>query len=158
MERKRGFEIAKGYENKEINIPKRQTEHAAGYDIEAAENVIIPKFYPGVKPTLIHTGLKAYCQNDECYILLNRSGGPKKGLVLANGIGLIDADYYENPTNDGEFLYQYYNFSDHDIEIKKGDRIGQLVFLKFGIADGDTASGKRQGGFGSTDNKQTGEN
>ena len=60
MDRKRGFEIAKGFENKEINIPVRKTKYSAGYDIESAENCIIPVFKNGMKPTLIKTGLKAY--------------------------------------------------------------------------------------------------
>ena len=81
MEKLRGFEIAKGFENKGINIPVRKTKNAAAYDIEAAEDVIVPVYKPGIKPTLIPTGLKAYCQDDECYLLLSRSGGPKKGLL-----------------------------------------------------------------------------
>ena len=147
----RGFEIAKGWEEKDIHIPVRKTAHSAGYDVEAAEDTIIPKFAPGIKPTLIPTGLKAYCQNDECYLLLNRSSGPKKGFLMANGIGLIDSDYYGNTDNDGHFYFSYFNCSDHDIEIKKGDVIGQVVFTKYFICDNDCASGIRKGGFGSTD-------
>lgn len=150
MEKIRGFEIAKGYEDKGINIPIRKTAHSAGYDIEAAEDVIIPKFVPGIKPTLIPTGLKAYCQPDECYLLLNRSSGPKKGLLMANSVGLIDSDYYGNEDNDGHFFFAYFNCSDHDIQIKKGDAIGQLVFTKYLIVDNDVATGIRKGGFGST--------
>jgi dUTP pyrophosphatase len=149
----RGFEIAKGYEDKNINLPIRKTKYSAGYDIEAAENVIIPAFKPGQKPVLISTGLKAYCQNDEFYMLVNRSSGPKKGLVMANSIGIIDADYYGNETNDGQFYFQYYNFLDHDIEIKKGDIIGQVIFQKYLICDDDKAEGVRTGGFGSTGTK-----
>ena len=93
----RGFEIASGWENKDIRLPRRQTAHAAAYDIEAAEDTVVPKFQPGVKPTLVATGLKAYCQPDECYFIFNRSSGASKGLVLANGVGIIDADYYNNP-------------------------------------------------------------
>lgn len=148
----RGFEIAKGYEDKEIHLPVRKTKHAAGYDIEAAEDVIIPKFTLGGRPTLIPTGLKAYCQEDEFYMLVNRSSGPKKGLVMANSIGIIDADYYENESNDGHFFFQYYNILDHDIEIKKGDIIGQVIFQKFLIVDNDQSEDvTRKGGFGSTD-------
>ena len=58
MEKLRGFEVAKGYEDKGIHIPVRKTAHSAGYDIEAAEDVLMPKFEPGMKPTLIPTGLK----------------------------------------------------------------------------------------------------
>ena len=147
MKKIRGFEIAKGWEDKDIHIPVRKTAHSAGYDVEAAEDLIIPKYVPGIKPTLIPTGLKAYCGEDECYYLLNRSSGPKKGF------GLIDSDYYENPDNDGHFYFAYFNCSDHDIEVKKGDIIGQVVFSKYLVVDNDNAFGKRQGGFGSTDKK-----
>lgn len=149
----RGFEIAKGFEDKDIHLPERKTAHSAGYDVEAAEDIVIPKYYPGIKPTLIPTGLKAYCQEDECYLLLNRSSGPKKGFLMANSVGLIDSDYYENPENDGHFYFAYFNCSDHDIEVKKGDVIGQVVFQKYLTVDNDIASGIRTGGFGSTDLK-----
>lgn len=149
--RTRGFEIAKGYEDKDIHIPVRKTANAAAYDIEAAEDTIVPVYKPGIKPTLIPTGLKAYCQPDECYLLLSRSGGPKKGLLTPHGLGLIDADYYENPTNDGNLLVQVFNCSDHELLIKKGEAIAQVMFLKYLICDNDNAQGKRKGGFGSTD-------
>ncbi len=146
----RGFEIAKGYEDKNIKLPVRKTKYSAGYDVEAAEDITIPKFVPGIKPTLIPTGLKAYCGPDECYLLLNRSSGPKKGFLMANSVGLIDSDYYGNEDNDGHFYFAYFNCSDHDIQVKKGDVIGQVVFTKFLIVDNDAAEGKRKGGFGST--------
>ena len=150
MEKKRGFEIAKGWEDKGINLPVRKTAHSAGYDIEAAEDVTIPKFVPGMKPTLIPTGLKAYCEPDECFLLLNRSSGPKKGFILANSVGLVDSDYYGNEDNDGHFMFAFYNIKDEDITIKKGEAIGQAVFQKYFVADNDAAEGERVGGFGST--------
>ena len=153
MDRLRGFEIAKGGEDKGINLPKRSTKNSAGYDVEAAEDIIIPKFTPGIKPTLIPTGLKAYCQPDECYLLLNRSSGPKKGFLMANSVGLVDSDYYGNEGNDGHFYFAYFNCSDHDIEVKKGDSIGQVLFTKYLVVDNDNAAGVRVGGFGSTDKK-----
>ena len=147
----RGFEVAKGFEEKGINLPVRKTKNSAGYDVEAAEDVVIPVFKAGQKPTIVKTGLKAYCQEDEVYLLYNRSSNPgKKGLVMANSVGVIDADYYGNPDNDGHFMYAYYNFFDHDVEIKKGDIVGQVVFQKFLVTDDDNASGERLGGFGST--------
>ena len=147
----RGFEIAKGWEKHNINLPKRSTAHSAGYDIEAAEDTTIPMFRPGITPTMIATGLKAYCQPDEFYIIANRSSGASKGIVLANGIGVIDADYYNNADNDGHFRILAFNVSDHDITIKKGDRIAQVIFQKFLTIDNDDSTGKRTGGIGSTD-------
>ena len=154
MEKLRGFEIAKGWEDKNINLPKRSTKYAAGYDVEAAENTIIPAFKPGVKPTLIPTGLKAYMQDDEVLCLYNRSSNPKKkGLVLANSVGIVDKDYYGNADNDGHIMYAMWNFKDEDVKIEKGERIGQAIFQKYLIADNDSADSVRTGGFGSTDKK-----
>lgn len=149
--KQRGFEIAKGWEDKGINLPVRKTKNSAGYDVEAAEEMVIPPYKPGQKPTLIPTGLKAYCMEDEWYMLANRSSGPKKGFVMANSIGIIDSDYYENESNDGHFYFQYYNFGTQDLIVKKGDVIGQVIFQKYLLADNDIAEGTRTGGFGSTD-------
>ena len=151
MERKRGFEIAKGFENSNINLPQRSTKKSAGYDIESAEDCIIPAFKLGQKPTLIKTGIKAYMGSDEVLILANRSSNPgKKGLILANSIGVIDSDYYGNPDNDGHIMFAFYNIKSEDIEIKKGERIGQGIFQKYLTVDNDNANGERSGGFGST--------
>lgn len=151
MKKLRGFEIAKGWENCEIKLPERATAHAAGYDIAAATDIVVPVFQPGVKPTLIPTGLKAYCQPDEFYSIINRSSGAGKGIVLANGLGIIDADYYNNATTDGHFQILVFNVSDHELVIHKGDRIVQVIFQKYLTVDDDQAQGERTGGFGSTD-------
>ena len=151
--KQRGFEIAKGWEDKGINLPVRKTKYSAGYDVEAAEDVVIPSYKPGIKPTLIPTGLKAYCMEDEWIMLVNRSSGPKKGVILPNSIGVVDHDYYNNIDNDGHFYFQFWNFKDEDLVIHKGDVIGQAIFQKYLITDNDNAEGKRIGGFGSTDKK-----
>ena len=151
MDKKRGFEIAKGFEDKGINLPERKTKFSAGYDVEAAEDCIIPSFKKGNKPTLVKTGIKAYMQDDEVLILCNRSSNAgKKGLVMANGIGIIDKDYYGNPDNDGHFMFSFFNIKEEDIKIKKGDVIGQAIFQKYLVTDDDSAEGERVGGFGST--------
>ena len=150
--RKRGFEVVKGYEDKDIHLPVRKTKYAAGYDVEAAEDVIIPVYKPGIKPTLIPTGLKAYCEPDEFFMLVNRSSGPKKGFLMANSIGIVDHDYYNNEGNDGHFYFQYFNCSDKEIIIHKGDVIGQVIFQKYLMVDNDKPEDKiRAGGFGTTD-------
>ena len=162
----RGFEVCSGYND--INIPVRKTKNSTGYDIEAAQTTLIPSlwkiifknlklFFNGknnfeeIKPTLVSTGIKSYFLDDEVLILANRSSNPgKKGLILANSIGVIDKDYYGNPDNDGHIMFAFYNIKDEDIEIKKGDCIGQAIFQKYLIADDDSAEGERTGGFGST--------
>ena len=151
MEKVRGFEIAKGFEDKNINLPERKTKYSAGYDVEAAEDVIIPSFKKGANPTLVKTGLKAYMGDNEYLMLANRSSNPKKkGLILANSVGIIDKDYYENEDNDGHFMFAFYNIKEEDIMIKKGEIVGQAIFMPFLIADNDEAQGTRKGGFGST--------
>lgn len=151
MEKIRGFEVAKGFEDKGINLPVRKTKYSAGYDIEAAEDVIIPSFEKGMNPTLVKTGLKAYMQDDEVLMLYNRSSNPKKkGLILANSVGVVDKDYYGNQDNDGHIMFAFYNIKDEDVTIKKGDAIGQAVFQKYFVTDEDEAEGERMGGFGST--------
>ncbi|MBQ9018980.1 MAG: dUTP diphosphatase [Bacilli bacterium] len=150
----RGFEIAKGFEDKNINLPVRKTKFAAGYDIEAAEDVVIPSFKKGMAPTLIPTGVKAYMEDDEVLYLYNRSSNPKKkGLILANSVGVVDKDYYGNPDNDGHIMFAFFNIKDEDITIKKGEAIGQGVFAKYLVTNDDIAGGDRTGGFGSTDKK-----
>jgi dUTP pyrophosphatase len=164
----RGFEICKDYLDKDMILPKRQSLHAVAYDIYAPEDIVIPsiwknifenakKFISGnkdyieIKPYAIYTGIKAYFQEDEVMIIANRSSGPSKmGLVMSNSIGIFECDYYSNPSNDGNIIFQYYNFFATDCIIKKGDRIGQAYFQKFLIADNDDAQGVRQGGIGST--------
>ena len=164
----RGFEICKGYEDKEIILPKRGTKHSVGYDIYAFEDILIPsiwksvfknfknlcngkKEYTDITPTKIYTGVKAYFQEDEVMIIANRSSGPSKlGLVMANSLGIFECDYYNNPSNDGNIIFQYYNFFPYDITIKKGEKVGQAYFQKFLIADNDKAEGVRIGGIGST--------
>ena len=151
----RGFEIAKGWEAKNINLPVRKTKHAAGYDFEAAEDTLVPSFKKGVNPTLIPTGIKAYMADDEVLYLYNRSSNPKKkGLILANSVGVIDKDYYNNPDNDGHIMFAFYNMKEEDIIIKKGEAVGQGVFMKYLVTDDDKATGIRTGGFGSTDKKK----
>lgn len=106
----------------------------------------------GFKPTLVPTGVKANMFVDEYLQLANRSSNPKKGLVLANGIGVIDKDYFENEDNDGHIFFAFFNFSENDYVIKKHDKIGQGIFHKYLLTSDDTAKGIRNGGFGSTGN------
>ncbi len=104
-----------------------------------------------LKPTLVPTGIKAYMQTDEFLQLANRSSNPlKRFLLLANGVGVIDADYYNNPDNEGHIMFQFVNFGVTDVTIKKGERIGQGIFLPFLKADQDETMSTRTGGFGSS--------
>ena len=94
MEKIRGFEVVKGFEDKEINLPERKTKYSAGYDIEAAEDVIIPSFKKGINPTLVKTGIKVYMPDDEVVLLYNRSSNPKKKWRKTNEINAVSDRRY----------------------------------------------------------------
>ncbi|MBS9335514.1 dUTP diphosphatase [Fructobacillus sp. M1-13] len=151
----RGFEVISKYAGAGINLPQRSTMQAAGYDFEAAEDIVVPArgLQESQKPVLVPTGIKAYMQEGEYLQLVCRSSGPiKKKLIMSNGVGIIDGDYYNNEKNEGHIFFQFLNFGDEDLQIKKGDRIGQGLFLPFLLADqdGDAIKTVRSGGFGST--------
>ena len=103
------------------------------------------------KPSLVATGVK--CRMPEnTYLELNiRSSCPLKyWLILANSVGVIDADYYNNPDNEGEIFFQVINLSPFPISLQKGDIIGQGIFKEYLTTEDDVAEGIRVGGFGST--------
>lgn len=144
--KQRGFELVSSYSDESL-LPKRETAHAAGYDLKAAETVRLePR-----EIKLISTGIKAYMQENEVLYLYDRSSNPrKKGLVLINSVGVIDKDYYNNPANEGHIFAQMQNITDEEVIVETGERIVQAVFAPFLLADDDDAQGIRTGGFGST--------
>lgn len=146
----RSFEIAKGWEDKGVKLPVRSTRNSAGYDFFAAEDVTIEP----CQIRLVPTGVKAKMAEDEVLLLFNRSSMPfKKRLVLINGVGVVDADYYGNESNDGHILFAFMNITNLNVPvtIKKGEKIGQGVFTKYLLAENDEVlDAERVGGFGST--------
>ena len=103
------------------------------------------------KPTLVSTGVKCYLDEGYYLELSVRSSTPLKyWIILANSVGIIDADYCDNPDNEGEIFFQVINLSPFPIQLRKGDIIGQGIIKKYEITDDDTAEGCRLGGFGST--------
>lgn len=148
--RTRGFELISTETNQEL-LPKRETAHAAGYDLKASHDITIE---PG-QIELVPTGVKAYMLPDEVLYLFDRSSNPRKrGLILINSVGVIDHDYYNNPSNEGLIMAQFKNITDKPVTIKAGDRIVQAVFAKYFVTDDDNANGERTGGFGSTGNQK----
>ncbi|KHM53217.1 dUTP pyrophosphatase [Anaerovibrio lipolyticus DSM 3074] len=145
----RGFQIVSAYEGKGIKLPGRKTGSSAGYDIEAAENVtLVPH-----KVVLVPTGLKAYMQNDEYLGIHVRSGiSIKNSVSCVNSQGIIDADYYNNPENEGHIMVPLINHGEKNFFIAKGTRVAQGIFYKYLTVDGDSAGvgAERTGGFGST--------
>ncbi|MGI6781498.1 MAG: dUTP diphosphatase [Acholeplasmataceae bacterium] len=144
----RKFEIIKGYENQGVKIPQRATKKSAGYDLASVEDVLIrPK-----EIVLIKTGLKASIPDDEVLLVFPRSSlAINRGLMMSNGVGVVDADYYNNKENEGHLMVPLYNFSDVPVLVKKGERVSQGIFVKYGVTEDDEVSNnKRIGGFGSS--------
>ena len=134
-----------------IRLPERSTKNSAGYDFYNPARIEIPPYKLGDNPVLVPTGIKVKMPNDEFLMLVNRSSNPKKKkLVIPNSMGIIDADYYGNPDNDGEMMFAFYNVSNETVVVEAGEKLGQGIFVKYGITDDDNAEGERAGGFGST--------
>lgn len=177
------FEVVSRFADAGIQLPDRKTAGSGGYDLAAAEDIVIPsietlrtKLYYAIdsddprteglslkemewltkrtecRPTLVSTGLK--CQLDPgTYLELSvRSSTPLKyWLILANSVGVIDSDYYNNPGNEGEIFLQFFNLAPFPLLIKKGDYIGQAIIHSYSVTEDDAvANVKRVGGFGST--------
>ena len=105
----------------------------------------------GCKPTLVSTGLKCKMEDNEYLQIVARSSTPLKyWLVVANTPGIVDADYYNNPDNEGEIFVQIINFSPFAIKLNKGDKIAQGIVSKYYTVEDDVRNGERTGGFGST--------
>ena len=154
MERK--FEFVKRVEGKEgLKLPERATKNSAGYDFYNPVRVEIEPYKLGDNPVLVKTGVKAYMGDNEFLMLVNRSSNPKKKkLVIPNSVGIIDSDYVDNPDNEGEIGFLFYNLSNETVVLEAGDKIGQVIFMEYKTVVDDKAEGERSGGFGSTDTKE----
>lgn len=172
------FEKVKRFADVELPLPTRGTANAAGYDFVVAEDVVVPPYADlmheltsnyftvttvslddlakatkelKAKPTLVSTGMKCYLDPGTYLELSVRSSTPLKyWLILANSVGIIDADYADNPDNEGEIFFQLINLSPFPLHLKKGDRIGQGIIKPYLVTNDDNAQGDRLGGFGST--------
>ena len=143
----RKFEKVERVKEIEFELPKRSTAKSGGYDFICPEDTFIP--YNEIK--YVKTGVKAYFPEDEILMLCNRSSNPKKkGLILANGVGIVDSDYADNPDNEGEIAFAFTSNIEGGTFIEAGEKLGQGLFIKYGITDDDETEGERLGGFGST--------
>ncbi|HWI64783.1 MAG TPA: dUTP diphosphatase [Symbiobacteriaceae bacterium] len=131
----------------QVEVPQRKTALSAGYDLAAAAETVVE---PG-KVALVPTGLKAYMEPDDVLLLTIRSSvAVKRGLMLANGVGVVDSDYVDNPENEGHIMVALVNLGTAPVVIAAGERVAQGLFVKYLTTAADTAGGNRQGGFGST--------
>ena len=176
------FEFVSKYADSELPLPSRKTADSAGYDLVAAEDIIIPSIFNMMDdvlenltvevkpdeyislenlgdittksnqiPNLVSTCVKCKLDPGTYLELTVRSSTPLKyWLILANGVGIIDKDYYNNPSNEGEIYLQVMNLSPFNVLIKKGEAIGQGIIKPYLTTEDDNASGERIGGFGST--------
>lgn len=171
------FEVVSRFADKDISLPVRKTAQSAGYDFQVAEDIIIQPYLYHVdrmkdampympyelsqmaewtkelkaRPRLVSTGIKCKLEPGTYLELSMRSSTPlKHWLVLANAIGIIDADYYNNPDNEGEIFFQVINLSPFPIRLRKGDTIGQGIIKQYLVTEDDKSVGMRKGGFGST--------
>ena len=181
--------VSKYADDADVALPIRKTQYSAGYDLAAAEDYIIPSLWQmvaeakevwpvsddefitmellskftkqsGFKPTLVSTGIKCKLDpNTYLQLSVRSSLSLKHWLILANGVGIIDADYYNNEDNEGEIYLQLYNLSPYNVQIKKGEMIGQGVILPYyTVTEGEDSAGfVRTGGLGSTGYNYEGE-
>ncbi|MEG1499573.1 MAG: hypothetical protein RR400_00665, partial [Clostridia bacterium] len=135
------------YEKEEPIIPRRATLTSAGYDFFSP---IETEILPG-ESALIWTNIKACFNENEVLMLFVTSKMGKSHIMIANGTGIIESDYYGNSSNDGNLGFRLINLSKEPYKIGKGNKIGQGVFTNFLITDNDAETNlgvKRTGGFG----------
>ena len=131
----------------DITLPKRSTSCSAGYDFYS---IVSFTLYPGERK-VIPTGVKVMMNDNEFLgIFIRSSLGFKYNVRMCNQVGIIDADYYGNPKNDGHIFVCLQNEGEDVIEINKGDRFVQGIFMSYLITDDDNATDTRNGGIGST--------
>lgn len=129
-----------------IRLPERATSGSAGYDFYAP---FAFQAEPG-EEIKIPTGIRAHIEPGWVLTLYPRSGlGFKFRLMLNNTVGVIDSDYYYSD-NEGHIHIKLFNGGSRRLEIAAGEAFAQGIFLPFGITEDDSATAKRNGGFGST--------
>ena len=129
-------------------LPKRKTKNAAGYDFYSPRDFVVPA--RGTSETIFFN-VKAHMLHNEFLQLKIRSGLSVHHGVLLACSGVIDADFANNPDNDGNIATKFMNISDKDYIVKKGDRVCQGIFLKYyRTHDDEGCEAVRGGGYGST--------
>lgn len=132
----------------DTKLPTRKTKGSAGYDFYLPCDVHLEPY--GDSPIIL-TGVKAYMPEDEVLLLFIRSSvGILKNVTLSNSVAVIDTDFVDNPENEGNIGLRLHNNSALSVDFKKGERIMQGVFVKFGTVVNDVTTGERKGGTGST--------
>lgn len=146
-------EIAKALieEWQRIKLPQRATKYSAGYDIYSQIEFVLE---PG-QTVAFPLGIKVQLDSDKTLMIVPRSGsGFKYGINLWNTIGVIDADFWNNPNNEGHIHIKLRNTGTKNWKVSVGDAIAQGIIVQYFTVDDDSSDGERLGGFGSTDQKR----
>jgi len=130
-----------------VALPLYHTKESAGFDIAASKDTIIR---PG-EVAKIPTGLVIEAPKGHFLLIAARSSLPlKKGLAMANGIGVVDPDY-AGPNDEVHIIV--HNFTSQPVEVKKGERLAQGIFMPVEQAQWEEVEQLRdsdRGGIGST--------
>jgi dUTP pyrophosphatase len=130
-----------------IPLPSYGTDEAAGFDLAAAADMTVA---PG-QIALVRTGLVIEVPTGHFLGIFARSSTPlKRGLIVANGVGIVDPDY--SGPND-EIMIQVLNFTGAAVHIARGDRLAQAVVLpapRVAWQEVEVIRPATRGGFGAT--------
>ena len=131
-----------------IRLPERATGGSAGYDFFMPSDVLF-RYGIDVK---FPTGIKVRLDSDKFLMCVPRSGlGFKFALRLMNTQGIIDADYYNNPNNEGHiFAKMRMEKQGPALKLSAGEAFMQGIILPYYTVEGDNATAQRTGGLGST--------
>ena len=136
--------------DKSLEFPEYKTKGAIGFDLTAREDTVVKSF----EVTLIPLNVVVKVPKGYGLFLYSRSSTPgKKGLIVANSVGVIDQDY---SGEEDELKLAVLNFTKKKVLVEKGERIAQAVIAKVlvpKLIEAKKMSPKSRGGFGSTGEK-----
>jgi dUTP pyrophosphatase len=106
-----------------VSLPSYGTDEAAGFDLAASQDVAVPPR----SIALVRTGLVIEVPSGHFLAIFARSSTPlKRGLMVANGVGVVDPDY-SGPAD--EVMIQVINVTDREVVVSRGDRLAQGIVL-----------------------------
>jgi dUTP pyrophosphatase len=133
----------------EMPLPKYHTDGAAGFDLAARDTVTIAPHAVGY----VSLNVAIETPPDHFLLIATRGSTHKRGLMLANSVGIGDSDFCGD---EDEYKAALLNFTDMPVTIERGDRIAQGIFIPFTRAEWEEVrkmENKTRGGFGSTGRK-----
>lgn len=130
----------------EVVVPAYQSSGAAAVDLAAAAEVVVPP--RGL--VLVPTGLVFAVPAGHFLAIVARSSLPKRGLLVANGLGVLDSDY-RGARDEARVLV--HNYTEAPVTIAAGERIAQAFVLAVPRVHFEPFTPDAEvsrGGFGST--------